>query len=836
MNLFLRYGYVILSVFVVQNVVHASATTTHVKTLANLVTACSNVTFGTGEDFGGRMRNYLTTHFIPAANRLAACCTMATASFTGTSADCGVILGIENNITQNNITQSFSIMQGGKVIGQLKPGMNDVSLHLASLISVAGTTSHTADITFIPTSGSQTSKVRLRVLSGLQLSTYITNQQGGALLKNGSNALPGAGTLAATQDDQYLVVEAVALDASNPLPGPEQRIQVLNLSNITNVYTIMLEINNMGLISAASGSTTTDAVIEDSSLSSTYLASIKNVHILDELSKNTVPLLVLPRNIWQAGTSINKVYAIYIQSYANFIAGQGAGRAPGYYDLMINYVLEPYGYLKALHYFDTSSSLVAVVDQSCSLASGEVIGGMIGTDVYALSLNLSSDLSLVQVASNPEASTSQSSVSAFIFDPSYEHLLVGFDIPSMKAKSVKPVKAANALTATSTVGCPINTVSAAFFNLSYQNTQWQGNININWGLKGSPVYLSGQYKGGYTYLGGALIAGNPSQTPYTDVGSFPSSFWSLPSSDWKAGIKLVPVFYDVTTFRPLLSLKDLNDISTTNQAALYFYAYKAKTGEFLGALPVIDDNNNLLKQSTYAESIWLATSIATSYQASNYEANGVATPTMTGLVKSANIKIEYPGFGYIAFDYAKNSAFLVRNKFSDMSEIDLLVQQAWSLDNHDGSDKWMVSVPKAAVQAGVSVHVHRLAPNDYKVVLKDTNKNILGFKEFFTTQEVPSLQVSQISSDGKNAWFSTPLKMPGETSVVKIKESGNQLSVVKKLTAGPVATVQKPTAQTKQAALEKQTAARDKKAAHDKKAAAQLLAQQAAAAGSIVPA
>ena len=402
MNHVIRPVYlVVIAVFFTSclNVITAPAAT--VSTLTNLATACSSLA-KIPNDFGGYMQNYVEQHFSASATRLGSCCNMTNATFTGTSADAGVILGIENNTLQR-----FSVMQNGVVIDALEPGMNDIALHLASLISSTGTTSTTSDITFVPYSGAQSSKVRVRVLSGAQLSAHIANlstAQGVTFLKNGNNPLPGAGQLATTSTDQYLVVETVSLSSTTPLPGAEQRIQVLNLSNITKVYTLSLEINLMGLVFEAkgtvSGASTPDQVVEYASLKDTYLASIKNVHILDEVQGHVVPLLVLPKHLLHAGTALNVLYVTYIQSYSNYIAGKNAGAAKEYYDLMINYCLEPYGYLHALHYFDMDKSLLAVVDQSANLSSGIILGGVIGTDVYAPSLALSSDLSLVKVSSS----------------------------------------------------------------------------------------------------------------------------------------------------------------------------------------------------------------------------------------------------------------------------------------------------------------------------------------------------------------------------------------------------------------------------------------------------
>ncbi len=743
----------------------------HVKTLTGLVTACANVATPIKDDVGSYMQNYIEQHFVPAAKRLAKCCTMATATFTGTPADSGVIVGVENNTSQR-----FSIIQSGSAIGMLEPGMNDVALHFSSLLTSSGKTDHTADITFVPVTGAQTAKVKLRVLSGLQLMTYITNlasAQGITFLKNGNNPLPGAGQAATTQNDQYLVVETVALTASTPLPGVEQRIQVLNLSNIANLYTVMLEINTMGLVFEAKGTVqptalgsttlTQDTVSEYPTLTDIYLASVKNVHILNEVTANTVPLLILPRNILNTGTTLNQKYALYVQSYANYIANQNAGTAPVYYDLLMNYCVEPYGYLHVLHYFDTDKALLAVVDQAAALASGVAIGNMIGTDVYTANLALSSDLSLVQ--------TAQDSNGNLRFDSGYEHLAFGFNIKSMTNTS-KVAIGPDAPAPTSSTGFPANLISTAFFK--------QGDIGINWHSLSGASYAGTLFTGNSTAVVGAS---------YTSIGSFPSAFWSLTQADWLGGIHIVPVMYDVKTYAPLLQTQDFSEkITTSQQAAMYFYAFKAATGEFIGALPVLN-SAILLQSSTYSNLIQFTNVIVSAVQSSTYATYGVATPGMVGLSNAPLMQIEYPGDGYWTFDMAKNIRSLIRNKMPDMSGIRSSVRQAWSADNGDGSDEWMVSVSKAAVAAGVSVQVNRLAQQVYEIIVLDSNQNILGFKQFATTEINPTLMMNHISSKGKSDWYSTPVKLHGASNVFTVTGSGNALTAVKIRPNAAVATV-----------------------------------------------
>ena len=760
MNAGRRFCYVLLGVLFLRSSVHASVTpaTPVSPTLTNLITGCSNIQGGSAT---ATMSNYIVQHFLPAAQRFLVFCNMANGELITNQvkgADRGIILGIENNTSQ-----TFHVVQnGGAHIGSLKRGMNDIPLHLASLLSsTSGAASHTSDITFVPHKGSRVAKIRLRVLSGLQLSTYVTNMtaQGTTLSINGSSAstITTSSPAIFNNHEQYLVLETVS-NTSTPLPVYEQRVQVLNLSRINHVYTIMLEINTMGLVFepkvTGSDATTVDAVLEDSSLNDVYLASIKNVHLLDELEANVLPLLILPRKIWQAGTSLNPLYATYVQSYVNFIAEKSAGIAPEYYDLMINYAVEPYAYLKSLYYFDTSKALLAVVDQSCNLSSGKVIGDMIGTNVYAVGLEMSSDLSLVQVAQDASGHN--------VLDQNYEHLMIGFDIASMKTKVVEPKNAANASFSGSTLGFPVNTISNSFFRALYN-----GLVGVNYVNADNDSVAS------------ALVAGDPlsvtQDQSYNSIGGFLSSFWSLSQAEWTEGIKLVPVSYDLSSFAPLMTMQDINAIASAKLATAYFYAFKAKSGEFIGAIPCVSGAD--LVQISLAFNKVQITTMSLCYQSPTYESYGIAKPGMTGLVKSPNIDIDYPGCFYLTFDYAKNIVTLMRNKMSDMSQIRSIVKKAWSLDYKDGSDRWMVSVPKAAMQVGVSVCVDRLAQNNYKVVVKDNNQNILGFKEFFTTKKVPNLQVCHVSSLGKKDWFSKPVKISQSSQVISVKKVGSSFSL-----------------------------------------------------------
>ncbi|MCX5922991.1 MAG: hypothetical protein NTU89_00310 [Candidatus Dependentiae bacterium] len=745
-------------------------------TLPSLITASTGVA-RIPNDVGGYMHNYVTQHFSPAGTRLSSCCNMANATFSGTSADSGVVLGVENNTGLD-----FLVMQNSVIIDVLKPGMNDVALHLASLISSTGTTSVTSDITFVPKSGAQSSQVRLRVLTGAQLSTHMTNistAQGGAFLKNGTNSLPGVGQLAATSSDQYLVVETVSTDSSKPLNAAEQRIQVLNLTNITNIYTLILEINLMGLVFEAKGTvsngstSTVDKVSEYASLNDTYLVSIKNVHILNEVSAHVVPLLVLPRKILQSGTSLNLPYATYIQSYSNYIAGKNAGAAKEYYDLMINYVAEPYGYLNALHYFDTDKSLLAVVDQSANLASGTVLDSVIGTDVYATSLALSSDLSLVYTAQDANGNT--------VFDPGYEHLEFGFDIDSMKQK----VLATDIYDVVTPGAFPTNRESLYFFQCMAGDEQQIAIHLLNWG--GGDVY------------GGGIMAGNSTNitegVSYNEVGSFSSSFFTLQIEDWSAGIRFIPVYYNESALIPILTMEGLNAISGAAPAALYFYAFRVRNGKFIGLIPVLTSNmSGLLGTQTFTRVIQFYWGVNYLSQSPNYNQFAVGKNGDTNLVVVArNLpSIDYPGYCDLIWNGLNINFSGVRNLVQDVATFAPYLEKAWSIDNGDGSDKWMISVPKSAIKNGIDIHVSLLSNQNYEMVLRDNQQNILGFRQFTTSQANPTLMINHIlSSSGAVDWFNTPTQLVGAKNVFNIKGSGNTLTAVKTV-AAPVAVVPAP--------------------------------------------
>lgn len=789
-------GYIALSSGLFAAAGGPPATTTDAS-LVKIATAARGIG-ALQNDPQSRMFNYLTKHFSAAASRLSTVCDMTTLIYSGVASDSGAIIGMANN-TQT----TFMVMQDNSIIGEVLPGWNgDIVLNLSVLSDT--TTSPLKSFTFVPTTGYQESQLLVRVMTGQQLFTHIQNTQkresaatAVTWYKNGTNPLPGAGEMAAVSSNLYLVVENATLTTGTPLPGAAKRIQVLNLSNIANLYTVSLSINNMGLAQV------NNQVSTQAELQPVYAISIQGVHVLDEVPGHTKPLLLMPRAVYQSGSEVNSLYAAYIQSYANTIGKTYAGTAPVYYDLWIAYPHEPFAYLQALKYLDLDKSRSAVVDQNAAIQSGQVIGSLMLTDVYgAYVQDVSPDISWVACNQSGLDTTD------------YEHVLFSIVSPTaLKIKkptisavptNVKPgqfplpgqykamggifMNLRNALQArmqgqlqqqaaiskpdqqspAAYAGFPMTNISAALMEF---NGYYHGHVQT-----ASSLHWSGPILDWYHSY---LYDGNPTQytagESYNTTGSFPSSWYNLTRAQWKAGIKIVPVFYDVQKCTPYTSMQDFNLINSNNMAALYFYTFDGITGELLGLAPAYNGGNSKVPATFPVATNYIyitrnGTFNSNTKQAADYNNYGEARPGQAGLVGVSQCNIEFPGYAYFAKHPQSNNVMPIRNKLQSIDKVNEIVSSTWSTQNALAGS-WLVSAPIADAQAGIMVKVVSMGSNVYQITLFDANNNVLGFQQITAPEKATQLIAGHISTAGAMKGFTRAMPLTASENYFKLMDT-----------------------------------------------------------------
>ena len=207
--------------------------------------------------------NYVTSHLQKAVARLAATSSMVcngmscTPKFTGDVRDRGIIVNIQNN-TQKNfaIVQSTVTGQDAKQIGMLKPGLNNVNLHLASLQAPNATpqtpSAYKLDVVAMDDNLSNDDQFSIKIMSGTELLTFlksINKNPKGLFYMNGRLIAP---KYAVDPKIQFLVLiklpktpanEAMAYDKAADQDFPiDQRIQCIALTNV-NPYFITMQIN-----------------------------------------------------------------------------------------------------------------------------------------------------------------------------------------------------------------------------------------------------------------------------------------------------------------------------------------------------------------------------------------------------------------------------------------------------------------------------------------------------------------------------------------------------------------------------------------------------------------
>lgn len=780
----------------------ADATLVKIATAASSITALSN-------DPQSRMFNYLKYHFGPAATRLSTVCNMTAVTFSGTASDAGVIFGLENNTDT-----TFMIMQGSNIIGQVEPGWNsDVVLNLAVLSNT--TTTPLTSFRFVPTvGGAQLSQLIVRVMTGQQLFTHIQNEQKResstatiSWYKNGNNPLPGAGDLAATGTDLYLVVENETLTTGTPLTAAVKRIQVLNLSNITNLYTVSLSISSMGL------ALVNNKVAVQQELDSVYAIAIQGVHLLNEVQGHTVPLLMMPRGVYQAGSGVNTLYAACIEAYANALGKQYAGTAPVYYNLSIWYAHEPFEYLRNLKYFDMNKSLLAVVDQNAAVSSGDVVGSMIVTDVYgAYAQAVSPDLSWVACNQSQQLDTTDNKHVLFSLggslasesttvnnvttqqqpavqaeSPNFVGGMFGqmfkqiAEIKAQQQQQAATVSKPDQQSASATPGFPMT-------NISYQVLTWTNGINVHVQTHSNINYPSS----GASYFPSMVSLYSPTDVTagqsYNSIGSFPNFMWNLTLHDWTVGIKMVPVFYDATKCAPFTNMVDFNRVSNNAKSALYFYVYRGDTNEFLGVLPVCIPNNlaiNLFPMATPYMYMFAVNNNMNiwGFEPEGYDNFAVAKGTdvsskwndgklgvIPGYTNIGQINLFYPGYYYWIAPSAGNGSAAVLGKYSDISKLNTLVQQTWATQTSlEGT--WVAPISAADVQTGVIVQITNVGNNAYKIVLFDAQKNVLGFQELYTPSGASQLVATDITASGGVNASSKLMSVSGKVSYFKLMDT-----------------------------------------------------------------
>lgn len=347
--------------------------------------------------------------------------------------DKAIVLGV-HNVTQD----VFNLFQDETLIGQVQPGWNgDVVLNLCALSSgLTATSGALPSFTFVPSRRSKLkTQLMVRVMTGAQLTTHVNNitsqettalqsqtafsQDVVTLYQNGTNAIQGF-----TAEDVYLVIENDFLKPNSTLESLTKRIQVINLSNITDMCTVSLTLNTLGRFVSdgqyAQHQGQKGAFVQFDDVA---IISFQSFHMIDKVQTHRMPLMLLPRSVYMAGSSMGSSYAKYIQTYSQALGNANAGSGAVYYDLAMQYSCEPFEYLRLLGYFDLKNVLYPVIDQSMSVASGTTLGSYIFTDVLGSYVtNAAQDLSWVVAKSNTSLSSK------------YENLVVSFT-PSLQEDS-----------------------------------------------------------------------------------------------------------------------------------------------------------------------------------------------------------------------------------------------------------------------------------------------------------------------------------------------------------------------------------------------------------------
>lgn len=251
--------------------------------------------------------NYATTHLRDTAIRLGSISSITdvsgapTVQFKGDCRDMGIIVNIQNN-TDAQFSINQTSLDGTKTIqiGQLNPGLNEVNLHTAALQTSADATKSTIATTsnyfeIVENGTESTIQINLKIMSGTEFVTFLQSlpkndpsQEPDTVLMNG---LPTSSKYLATPQDWYLVLIQNVSTTTASTPNPNQRIQAINLSKISEPYLLSMQINQEPIKIKS----TTMNVLQPSI---TTALKIQN----KSLNTTKYPLFILPQFLWNNPT------------------------------------------------------------------------------------------------------------------------------------------------------------------------------------------------------------------------------------------------------------------------------------------------------------------------------------------------------------------------------------------------------------------------------------------------------------------------------------------------------------------------------------------------------
>lgn len=212
---------------------------------------------------GQYQTNYVTFHLQKAVARLASTSSMVCSGmscvpqFTGDVRDRGIIVNIQNNTEKSfAIVQSTVDGQDAKQIGMIKPGLNNVNLHLAALQAPNTTlqtpASYKFDVVSMSDNLSANDQFSIKIMTGTALLAFlksINKNPKGLFYMNGRLIAP---KYAVDLNGQFLVLvklpknqttSPMAYDKTADQTFPiDQRIQCIAL-NDSNPYLMTMQIN-----------------------------------------------------------------------------------------------------------------------------------------------------------------------------------------------------------------------------------------------------------------------------------------------------------------------------------------------------------------------------------------------------------------------------------------------------------------------------------------------------------------------------------------------------------------------------------------------------------------
>jgi hypothetical protein len=354
--------------------------------------------------------NYATTHLRDTVTRLGSISSITNVSGTpavnwvGDCRDMGIIVNIQNN-TDAQFTINQTSLDGTKTmqIGQLNPGLNEVNLHTAALQAPATATASDYAQATTDKKGTQQSSatincfeivenitnpsvtISLKILSGTELVTFLQSLPHSTKSSDEDtvemNGLPTSSKYLATPQDWYLVLIQNPSAPGSTQPNPDQRIQAINLSKLSDPYLLSMQINKEAIeIAPIAGqnSATTMNVFQPS------LTTVLEVNNKSIVTKN-FPLIILPQFLW----TIPTMQAYWMLANSSYIAALSGNKFFG-----PNTFGDALQYFTNLGCFNMDNKQVFCIDLYNLLTPGNAFHDatwLIGSALYATDLKKCSD-------------------------------------------------------------------------------------------------------------------------------------------------------------------------------------------------------------------------------------------------------------------------------------------------------------------------------------------------------------------------------------------------------------------------------------------------------------